>query len=131
VDYPTYTIPVIGLAETIQNQSFIETKFFCIIQEDQHSVIEIRGIVDDFYFPCLRCESKVDQDNMVNVCDRAGAKENLTAVPVMLSDISEVENTIPLTNTSYLEFGQFSVAPEANSFTKLICRERLSLRNIS
>jgi len=40
---------------------------------------------------------------MVNVCDRAGAKEDLTTVPVMLSDISEVENTIPLTETSYLE----------------------------
>jgi len=40
---------------------------------------------------------------MVNVCDRAGVKEDLTTVPVMLSDISEVENPIPLTETSYLE----------------------------
>jgi len=103
VDYPPYTIPVIGLAETIQNQSFIETKFFCIIQEDRDSVKEVRGIVDDFYFPCLRCGSKVDQDNMVNVCGRAGVKEDLATVPVMLSDISEVENAIPLTETSYLE----------------------------
>jgi len=43
------------------------------------------------------------QSGPVNVCDRAGAKEDLTTVPVMPSDISEVENTIPLTETSYLE----------------------------
>jgi len=40
---------------------------------------------------------------MVNVCDRTGMKEDLTTVPVMLSDFSEVENTVPLTETSYLE----------------------------
>jgi len=40
---------------------------------------------------------------MVNVCGRAGVKEDLATVPVMLSDISEVENAIPLTETSYLE----------------------------
>ena len=101
--YPIYTLPVIGLAVTIQNQSFIETKFFYITQEDQHGVKEVRGIVDDFYFPCLRCGAKVNQDNMVNVCDRTGMKEDLTTVPVMLSDISQVENTVPLTETSYLE----------------------------
>ena len=100
--YPIYTLLVIGLAETIQNQLFIETKFFCITEEDRHSAKEVRGIVDDFYFPCLRCGTKVNQD-MVNVCDRAGVKEDLTTVPVMLSDISEVENPIPLTETSYLE----------------------------
>ena len=101
--YPIYTLLVIRLAETVQNQSFTETNFFCIIQEDRHSTKEVRGIVDDFYFPCLRCRTKVNQDNMVNVCDRAGMKEDLTTVPVMLSDISEVENTVPLTETSYLE----------------------------
>ena len=90
--YPIYTLLVIGLAETIQNQLFIETKFFCITEEAK----EVRGIVDDFYFPCLRCRTNVNQDNMVSVCDRAGAKEDLTTAPVMLSDIGEVENTIPL-----------------------------------
>ena len=48
-------------------------------------------------------ERKVNQNNMVNVCDRAGMKEDLTTVPIMLSDINEIENTIPLTETSYLD----------------------------
>ena len=86
----------------IQHPLPIKAKFCCIMEKNKESVEIVRGSVDDFYLWCLECVGKVDQDSMIDVCDRVGVKEYLTTVPVELGDISEVENTDPLTETLYL-----------------------------
>jgi len=69
---------------------------------------------------------------MTNFCDSIGVKEDLSTVPVKLGDISKIENPDTMTETFYLEKIQVSVTPELKiSFTNLICRKRLSCRNIS
>ena len=99
----TCAVPIIGLAKIIQDLLIKKVKFFCVFQKDEESFKVVRGVVDDFNFCCLECVSKVDQDSMINLCDRIGVKEDLSTVPVKLSDIGKVKNPNSMTETFYLD----------------------------
>ena len=94
---------MIGLAKIIQDLLIKKTKISCVLQKDEESSKIVRGVVDDLDFCCLECVSKVDQDSMINLCDRIGVKEDLSTVPVKLSDIGKVKNPNSMTETFYLD----------------------------